>query len=284
MERLRELCRRLDPCVGIDCSDDTMRLAASPDLALAGGGRDLLSFRYRKDNSKAYDYGAKIRTLLRDRFSHCVIGLPRSETFTKTVVVPSHVSCSCPRSFHQWARSQLPLDETDIVVAADVHIIKGTTAKVASIAAIKRTRLQWFQEIGASAGLSVERVTLRQCGLVYGVRSSSVKAQVGVQVVVDTEERPISTHIFYDSMWLGTWEAVGSAQGEGSDISHIQKRLITLGVPPDEHLTVFRIGDVAWPIRIAQPESEMRHVIIAPNSYGEELYASGLAALEGSCL
>ena len=279
MRSLRELCRRFDPFVAIDFSEDTVRIVSSRSAGGGGENPTIYSFRYDKNYLKADEYGAQVRAALRDRFAHCLIGLPTSEALVMTIAIPSDVAWKNYTSVHQWALSQVPLDESCISVAIDVHALKGTPFKVASIAALKRTRLEWFHSIADSAGLTVERMTLRQCALVHVSGLSSTPGQCGIQVIIDTDEYRSPAHIFYDTKWLASWEALGAGAPEGFTISQVRERLTALGIASDEPITVSQIGEGLQSVRCSQVGKDLGHVIFTPTSLEKDLYALGLVAL-----
>ena len=282
MEWFHRLCRRIDPCVVIDFSRDTIRLISPPEV---GRGRDCSIIHqcgYSRKGSPAHVYGLEIRKGLGGRFSHCVIGIPMNETFIKTVTLPGHISLNNLDKLRQWACSHIPLDEARITVSVDVNEIGANHSKVASIVAVKRETLDWFLSVANSAALSVERVTLRQCGLVEGMRRRVSSVRSGLHVVIDTHEPSPCAHIFFDGKWLSSLVVTSKSKSGEFDLSEIRDHARKWGVSLDEPLTTIQIEQSSVAMRPLPPDREEGPGAFYCGSNGHDLYGLGLLALEES--
>lgn len=267
------LCRRFDPCVGIDVGPDTIRTFCSRDREIRQDSRVVRNFHYSRCSADSSVYGKRIRDHLGDVPSHCVIGIPSTEVFSKTVILPGDISSQDSRELRQWALSQVPIEERDIAVSFEVCSPGIVAHKVVLLAAVKRTRLEWYLSLAASASLTVERVTIRQNALMQGARLLSGCSTSGMKVFVIAGEELPSSHVFYDGQLIGTVAAYDQ-DSPTSLAADIRMGVSAWGFRSDIPITIFQIGNEQ---RVACPEkSDSAHEF-----FGEDVYAIGLAALGG---
>lgn len=275
LDRFVRLWKRLDPCVGIDFSSDTIRLC-SVGAGGMEGAFNLNSVQYRPDGSDPRVYGAMIRAALGDKSSHCVIGIPPTDTFVTTALLPAHMSLEDAVDLRRWAIAQVPIDEADIEVSVDVRPSRTVARGVASIAAVKRTTLTWYLSIADAAELTVESVTLRQSGLARGICSLSGSSPRQNQVVIDGHEARTAVHIFRGVMWLGSFEIESDMKLSHVTRAHLLEWLDTHGFDCGEPTLVSCIGGRSLEVSVTQSDGDCGALVFNPRLFGPEVYAVGL--------